>query len=61
MPRAASQFRILCEGRTGAVQTPMRKGGHPSKRVKLLVGGKCTADSRHPDPLSRGDEGGMSR
>ena len=37
------------------------EGWHPSKRLKLLVGGKCTADSRHPDPLSRGDEEGMSR
>jgi len=31
------------------------EGWHPSKRLKLLVGGKCTANSRHPDPLSRGD------
>jgi hypothetical protein len=31
------------------------EGWHPSKRLKLLVGGKCTADSRHAGPLSRGD------
>jgi hypothetical protein len=61
MPVRRAQFRILCEGRTGAVQIPMRKAGIRVNEVKLLVGGKCTADSRHPDPLSRGDEGGMSR
>ena len=49
--RGPKPVRRLRQVRTNSDE----EGWHPSKRLKLLVGGKCTADSRHPDPLSRGD------
>jgi hypothetical protein len=61
MPRAACAISDIVRGAYRCGTNSDEEGWHLSKRIKLLVGGKCTADSRHPDPFSRGDERGMSQ
>ena len=49
-PRAAYAISDIVRRAYRCGTNSEEEGWHPSKRLKLLVGGKCTADSRHPDP-----------